>query len=72
VLPISLNLGTKRTEFPLKTNHFPGLKPYMKFPALKNSNKELTHQLNGYLLEFSALRATRREYNNQCSSILKQ
>jgi len=25
----------KRTEFPLNFDHFPGLKPYNKFPALK-------------------------------------
>jgi len=43
VLPFSLNPGTKRREFSLKTDHFPGLKPYIKFPALKNGNKELTH-----------------------------
>jgi len=35
-----LNPGTKRAEFFLKTDHFPGLKPYIKFPTLKTSNKE--------------------------------
>ena len=31
----SLNPGMKRIEFPLKTDRFPGLKPYIKFPAHK-------------------------------------
>jgi len=35
VLAFSLKPGTKWTEFPLKTDHFLGLKPYIKFPALK-------------------------------------
>ena len=35
VLCFSLNSGMQRTEFPLKTDRFPGLKPYIKFPARK-------------------------------------
>jgi len=60
----------KRTEFPLKTDYFLGLKSYIKFPTVKNSNR--TNQLNGYPPEFTALHATRPEHTNQCNSTLKQ
>jgi len=32
--------GAKRTELPLKTDHFLGLKPYIKSPALNRNTYE--------------------------------
>jgi len=34
-----LNSREKRTEFPLKTDRYPDLKPYIRFPAIKLNNK---------------------------------
>jgi len=49
----------KQTVFRLKTNHFPGSKPYIKSPTLNRSVKGYQIKHNGYTPETTTLRATR-------------